>query len=89
MGLKMGQREGAYNYKGEKERGLKDIGEANSLAYSEECHGYGQRVEKRSVQFTSECAVRSGVTHLFSSSGYGLFIDFCDPERGIIHFYDS
>ena len=44
MGLKMSQREGAYKYKGEKERDLKSPGETNSLAYSEECHGDGRRV---------------------------------------------
>ena len=41
----MSQREGAYKYRGEKERDLKNIGETNSLAYSEECHGYRQRVQ--------------------------------------------
>ena len=68
---------------------MKDIGETNSLAYSEECHGDGQRVYMGNEEDTSGCAIGRWIAHLFANVGYGLLVDFYDPERGTIRCYDS
>ena len=77
--IKIWENENPSVCKGNKERDLKEIGETNSLGYSEECHGDGQRVHMGSEEDTSGCFISKCVTHLFVSSGYGLLIDFCDP----------
>ena len=67
---------------------MKSLGETNSLGYVKVCYGDGRRVQMGNNWFTSGCFISRLIVHLFVSVGYGLLVDFYDPERGTIRCYE-